>query len=82
MLRICITLNAQHKHSRDKTPATPASLLPFHHVKTRNVPVEAERHSGHSAQVCSEAQPRHRHRCEHGSSRTARGSWVVEFTRQ
>ena len=43
-------------------------------MKTRIVPVEAERHSGHSAQVCSAAQPRHRHRCEHGSSRTARGS--------
>ena len=59
-----------------------ASLSAPLHVKTRIVPVEAERHSGHSAQVCSEAQPTHRHRCEHGSSRTARGSWVVEFTRQ
>ena len=54
------------------------SLLSFGHVKTRIVPVEAERHSGHSAQVCFEAQPRHRHRCEHGSSRTARGSYVVK----
>ena len=53
-------------------------VLSLVHVKTRIVPVEAERHSGHSAQVCFEAQPRHRHRCEHGSSRTARDSYVVK----
>ena len=74
--------NHVHSYVTSLTQPGSASLSAPLHVKTRIVPVEAERHSGHSAQVCSDAQSTHRHRCEHGSSRTARGSWVVEFTRQ